>query len=77
MLFSLHLDLEGSPLLHSLLMEPLQLTTCVVATEYDLCHLEADALAQLDELGVLVKTVEFTRIIHEFFIAVNRRKKFT
>ena len=54
-------------------MESLQLTARVVATKHDLCHLEADALAQLDELGVLVETVEFARVVHEFFIAVYKK----
>ena len=71
MLLCLHLDLEGSPLLHGLLMESLQLVARVITTEHDLCHLKADALTQLNELDVLVKAVEFTGALHEFFIAVS------
>ena len=52
-------------------MESLKLVARVVATEHDLCHLKADALAQLNELGVLVEAVELARVIHKLFIAVG------
>ena len=70
-MFCLHLDLEGRPLLHCLLVESLKLVARVVAAEHDLSDLKADAFTELNELGVLVEAVELARVVHKLFIAVG------